>query len=258
MLNKKIIFFDIDGTLLDHNKSIPDSTKYAIYQLKKAGHQVAIATGRAPFMFDWVRRSLGIDTFVSVNGQYVVHENKPVYKNPIKKEELYQLETHAQSQSHPMAFMGVDTVVSNVDQHDFITQSFTSLNMKVPKKNPDYYHQEEIYQGLLFCRENDQSNYDDFTEPFDFVRWHDVALDILPKGGSKAKGIERLLDYLDINKEDTIAFGDALNDIDMLTFVNHGIAMGNGLPETKKVANFVTKDVSDDGIYYGLKQIGLI
>ena len=79
----KIVFFDIDGTLLDHEKKLPASTKEAIKQLQDSGVFVAIATGRAPFMFESLREELGIDTFVSFNGQYVVFEGKVVYKNPL-------------------------------------------------------------------------------------------------------------------------------------------------------------------------------
>ena len=58
--------------------------------------------------------------------------------------------------------------------------------------------------------------------------------------------------------EDVYAFGDGLNDIEMLGTVGHGIAMGNALDEVKKHAEFVTKDVDDSGILYGLKHMGLL
>ena len=73
---KKIVFFDIDGTLLDHEKNLPDSTKKAIKLLQDNGVFVAIATGRAPFMFTNLREELEIDSFVSFNGQFVVFENQ--------------------------------------------------------------------------------------------------------------------------------------------------------------------------------------
>lgn len=72
-MNKKIIFFDIDGTLLDHEKKVPATTKESIQELKEAGHIVAIATGRAPYHFEELREELGIHSYVCLNGQYVVH-----------------------------------------------------------------------------------------------------------------------------------------------------------------------------------------
>ncbi|MFP3360828.1 HAD hydrolase family protein, partial [Planococcus sp. SIMBA_143] len=74
MHNEKIVFFDIDGTLLNHDKKIPVSTREALKTLTENGVHVAIATGRAPFMFADLREDLGIDTFISFNGQYVKHQ----------------------------------------------------------------------------------------------------------------------------------------------------------------------------------------
>lgn len=253
-----MVFFDIDGTLLNKENEIPDSTKYAIYQLKRTGHQIGIATGRGPFMFEWVRKALGIETFISYNGQYVVHEGEVVYKNPIQREILEKLENHALEQNHPMGFMGVEAAVSNVDSHHYIETSFASLGMEAPPRDNEFYNQKEIYQGLLFCQEQDARLYDEFKKPFDFIRWHPYSMDIIPKGGSKANGIKKLIHHMKINQEDTIAFGDGLNDIEMLSYVNHGIAMGNGTAQTKDVADVVTKDVNEDGIYFGLKQLGII
>lgn len=81
-MDKKLIFFDIDGTIYDHDKTIPASAKTAISNLKERGHHVFIATGRAPFMVSPVLEELGIDSFISYNGQYVVFEGDVIYKNP--------------------------------------------------------------------------------------------------------------------------------------------------------------------------------
>src|SRR5690625_6023994 len=78
MTNQALIFFDIDGTLLDHDKNLPSTTKSAINQLQSDGHIIAIATGRGPFMYEGLRQELNIDTFVSFNGSYVVLEDKVI------------------------------------------------------------------------------------------------------------------------------------------------------------------------------------
>ena len=83
MTEQSVIFFDIDGTLLDHDKKLPPSTKQAVFKLKELGHIVAIATGRAPFMYEDLREELGIDTFVSYNGQYVVLNGEVLHTNPL-------------------------------------------------------------------------------------------------------------------------------------------------------------------------------
>lgn len=69
---RAIVFFDIDGTLLDHRKRLPGSAKEAIQALQDLGHEVALATGRSPFMLQRVAEELGIDSYIGFNGQYVV------------------------------------------------------------------------------------------------------------------------------------------------------------------------------------------
>ena len=93
---------------------------------------------------------------------------------------------------------------------------------------------------------------------FDFVRWHAVSVDILPSGGSKAKGIEKIVEALDIPKERQYAFGDGLNDIEMLSTVTNSVAMGNVEETVKIVAKYVTKSVEDNGILHGLQMVGLL
>src|SRR5690625_6342097 len=80
-MHEKIVFFDIDGTLVDDDKNIPVSAKQAIDELKRNDVYVAIATGRAPFMFEHIRQELEIESYVSFNGQYVVLDRKSTRLN---------------------------------------------------------------------------------------------------------------------------------------------------------------------------------
>ena len=79
-----------------------------------------------------------------------------------------------------------------------------------------------------------------------------------PLGGSKAMGIEKFIEKKGFTKDQVYAFGDYLNDIEMLQYVGHGVAMGNAPEEVKNVARYVTKDVSENGIAYGLEMVGLL
>lgn len=72
------------------------------------------------------------------------------------------------------------------------------------------------------------------------------------------KGILTYLEKTGIEKDEIMAFGDAENDIDMLEYAGIGIAMGNGGEDVKAAADFVTRDIDDDGIAYALQHFGLI
>lgn len=259
MTKESIIFFDIDGTLLNHEKQLPSSAKQSIFQLKERGHVVAIATGRAPFMFEKLRKDLDIDTYVSCNGAFVVLNGEVIYTNPLKIESLEKLTEAALRNNHPVVFIDHDDMKMNVPEHAYIKESIDTLKLdRFPTYDPHYYKGRELYQSLLFCSEGEEEQYEREFQDFDFVRWHPVSLDLLPKGGSKAKGIEKLTEILGIPAERQYAFGDGLNDLEMLSTVQNSVAMGNAKDRVKEVAKYVTKSVEDDGIVHGLRMVGLL
>ncbi|QQZ08096.1 Cof-type HAD-IIB family hydrolase [Heyndrickxia vini] len=255
---KKIVFFDIDGTLLDHDKKLPESTKKAIIQLKNNGVFVAIATGRAPFMFKDLREELEIDSYVCFNGQYVVFENEVIYTNPLNQKELEKLIDNSKNNRHPIVFLNEEKMTANTETHPFVKTSMESLKIDSPEFNPSFYKNKEIYQALLFCEEMDEDLYLTDYQAFNFIRWHEFSMDVIPSGGSKAEGIKILIEKIGFNIDDVFAFGDGLNDIEMLETVGTGIAMGNASETVKKYADYITSDVSDAGIYRGLRHFNFI
>jgi len=259
MKNQSVIFFDIDGTLLTHDKKLPPLTKEAIFNLKEQGHLVAIATGRAPFMFEGLRKELGIDTFVSYNGQYVVLNGEVLYTNPLNSLSLEKLAKTALHRNHPIVYMDHLDMKANVPEHEYIKESIATLKIdRFPAHDPLYYKGRALYQSLLFCPEGEEKQYEQEFKDFDFVRWHPVSVDIVPKGGSKAIGIQKIVKELGLSEENVYAFGDGLNDTAMLSMVKNSVAMGNAEERVQKVAKYVTKSVEDNGIHYGLQMVGLL
>ncbi|UFJ39831.1 Cof-type HAD-IIB family hydrolase [Brevibacillus humidisoli] len=253
-----IVFFDIDGTLLDSKNEIPEDTKQAVAQLKETGTKVAIATGRSPYHLKPVADQLGIDTYVSFNGSYVVEKETVVYTQPLKKESLSLLEERARSYDHPLVYLSEEDCYANAEDHPRIIESFHYLSLQPPDYHHCYWQEKEIYQAFLYCQPHEETAYLEDLADFSSIRWHPYALDILPGGGSKAKGIAALLKHLGLSAEEAVAFGDGLNDIEMLSFVGMGIAMGNAHEDLKPYAKWVTRDAGDGGIRHGLQQIGLI
>ena len=259
MTDRSIIFFDIDGTLLNHDKKLPPSTKEAVFKLKELGHEVAIATGRAPFMFEDLRDELDIHTFVSYNGQFVVLNGEVLYKNPLNISSIEKLTEAALHNNHPVVFMDHEDMKANVPEHAYIKESIDTLKIGVfPTYDPHYYKGRELFQSLLFCPEGEEMQYERDFQDFDFIRWHPVSVDVLPTGGSKAKGIEKIVEALGIPAERQYAFGDGLNDMEMLSTIENSVAMGNAEEKVKAAAKFVTKSVEADGILHGLQLVGLL
>lgn len=255
---KKIVFFDIDGTLLDDEKQLPDSALEALEKLKKTGVYIAFATGRAPFMVEQLCRDLDIHSYVCFNGQYVVYEKEVLYKNPLRPAHIQDLHSYAAKNGHPLIYMNEKTMKTTTENHVHVRDSLKSLKLPYPRVNGEFFRQSHIYQTLVFCTEDEEGKYIGKYDYFDFIRWHRYSLDVIPPGGSKAVGIKKIIDHLGVRMENVYAFGDGLNDIEMIKKVGVGVAMGNAVDEVKQQADFVTKDVAKDGIYHSLKTLQLI
>lgn len=253
-----IVFFDIDGTLLTKEHHIPASTRASIRQLQESGVKVAIATGRSPFHLESIATELGIDTYISFNGSYVVAEGKVVYENALTKEALAKLGEIAGRYDHPLVYLSEAECFASKENHPHVIESFHSLKLAPPLSAADFWREKSIYQAFLYCRPHEEENYQEILSAVSVVRWHDLVMDILPLHGSKARGIEALLSHLGIPASEAVAFGDGLNDREMLSFVGMGVAMGNACDEVKSCAKLVTKEVHDGGIAHGLKQLGLL
>lgn len=254
---RKIVFFDIDGTLVDEQLRIPDSAKEAIRALQNNGVYTAIATGRAPFMIPHLLEELHIDSYVCFNGQYAVFEGELIYANPIKNDELGKFVEIAKDYGHSMVYMNETTLKANVKNDIRVAKSLGALNLPHPKYDPNFFEGNEIYQALLFATKEEAPYLQSFKD-ISFIRWHEYVLDVIPKGGSKAEGIQQLIQRLDLNMKDVYAFGDGMNDIEMLQAVGIGVAMGNAPEAVKKHADLITTDVGDHGIMKGLKEVDLL
>lgn len=257
-MENKVIFLDIDGTILDENKNIPNGVKEAVHEAKENEHEIVIATGRAPFMAQNVLEQLNIHSFVCYNGQIVQHEGNIIHKGIIDKNELQQLTEFAQKRNQPMVYMDKYEFVSNIPNHDDIFESLSTLKMAMPRTEENFFLNNDIHQSLIFCSADEQKEYEQAFPNLKFVRWHRVSCDVLPKGVSKAKGIEIYLNHINKSTADAIAFGDGLNDVEMLQFVGTGVAMGNSVDELKKHATFVTDHVSENGLVNAMKKLRLI
>jgi Cof subfamily protein (haloacid dehalogenase superfamily) len=209
-------------------------------------------------MFENLREELGINTFVSFNGQYVVFEGEVIYQNPLATDELERLLAVSEENGHPLVFMNNKTMRASVRHHEHIETSLGSLEFPHPEQDKEFFKKHPVFQTLLFCDENQEKAYVRDYPEFKFVRWHPVSSDILPATGSKAVGIKQLINRLEFNLKDVYAFGDGLNDMEMIKTVGTGVVMGNASDVLKQNADYITADVGEDGIWKGLKYLALI
>ena len=255
---KKILFFDVDGTLYNSAKQLPDSAKVALLAARANGYELAIATGRAPFMIQSLLEELEINTYVTFNGQYVVYRGEVVYAGGVEQETLSQIIAFGEARNEPVVFLDDKQMIASIGNNDKLAESLHTLNYPYPNLDSSYYMHHDVYQTLIFIEEKDESLYRETFPNVHFVRWHKYSCDILPKGGSKAAGIEKLLIKMDLTMDDAIAFGDGLNDVEMLGAVGVGVAMENGHDKAKAVATHIAEHVDADGLAKMMRQLKII
>ncbi|MBR4462026.1 MAG: Cof-type HAD-IIB family hydrolase [Erysipelotrichaceae bacterium] len=254
----KVIFFDIDGTLLSPaTGQVPESTKEAIRMVQEKGVQAVIATGRdiaevKKLPLDGIR----FDGYLTLNGNICLDENEHMFAgNAIIPEELDVLVNIFKAGKIPFVLIGEkQRYINYVD--DVVIQTQLSTHGTVPDIGE--YQGENIYQCLAFVDSDVRRKLEDMLDHCTITSWNETGIDIIAKTGGKAAGIQHFLDKEDLTRSQSMAFGDGENDMDMLRYVGVGVAMGNSKEILKQKADYVTTSVDEDGIMNALKHFGLI
>lgn len=260
---KKIVFFDIDGTLYEYFAGIPEDTRRAIKKLRENGHIPIICTGRTrPIIFDDILE-LGFDGIIAGAGTYLEYKNKLIYQNTLEEDLVTSIISDMRKYGIMPIAEGIEHIYFNEREipEDY-AQVYRVYKENVPNKIIDLKEDTKVLASKVSGKINKDSNILEFMEiykdKFNFVIHGDILLEMIPIQFSKAVGIERLINYLGIDRDNTYAFGDSMNDFEMLKYVNYGVAMGNSSEEFKNAMKYVTEDYDKGGIYNGLKRFGLI
>ena len=258
MENKKLFIFDIDGTVLDDKKAIPLKTKQAIKELNES-HEVAIATGRNHTMAREVVEELGVSNYIVCNGAAAYYKHEAIYTNFLDEDELQKLIKMADENKHELVYETIDKLRRRSEMPGSrVEDGMQFVGFPVPEYDRDFYKTQSLVQCLLFVSEDEMEIYRNEFSHFRFVRWYKTGVDVLPSDGSKFLTIKILANHLGINLKDVVAFGDGMNDIEMIENVGYGIAMGNAEKEVKDVANSITDSNENDGIPNALRQLKYI
>lgn len=255
----KIVFIDFDGTLYSHAKNcIPASAVEALNLLHNKGIKIFLCTGRSICEMKYFDTSMiHIDGMIATNGQAVYDEsNNLIFDHPIDGEVKDLIIDLYNKNTVPMFINAGDNMFMNYVS-DAVIKTQKEINSPIPPVKK--YENEKFYMVSAFY--NNKENWDELFKLQDIANityWHNGAVDIVPKTSSKAIGIKEVLDYYHLNREDTMAFGDSDNDIEMLEYCNISVAVGNSTEKIKEAADYVTSDIDDDGIYNALKHYELI
>lgn len=293
----KVVFLDIDGTLVDYNGNVPESTKKAILQAKKKGHKMVLCTGRSKFQIPKKLWELGMDGVIAGAGAFVEAFDSAAEKGIPATDETVSNDSkitttgtilcqmvidaeHAKSSYDYLegngvlyCYQGEDGIVLNQRSYDGM--------MEIDRLNGMSEEMMESLHGEIHLTETpwDVPNLEKiifYDAPFtmeqvkaDMLPYFDtVALSLSGTEGvcgeiglnniHKATGIKLFLEHVGVGREDSIAIGDGPNDLQMMEYAGVGVAMGNAKEEVKKLADMVTSDVAEDGIYHAFEKLGLL
>lgn len=258
MESVKIIFFDLDGTLIDPaTKAISPKIRKTLKQLRAKGIKVCAVTGRPcaslPDFGD-----LQFDVMATFNGCFCYTDDAVLYSNPIDPKDVQAVLENAAALGRPVSVAVRDRMAANgIDQDLADYYRVPGLTLTVAEDFPEAC-KEDIYQIMLGYRESYRDAILRGTAGVKLAISWERAADVIPATGGKGCAISHILDHFGFTPADAIAFGDSFNDLEMLQAVGKGIAMGNAVPQLKAVADDVCGPVSEDGVYHYCVRHGLI
>ena len=260
-MNKKYIFFDIDGTLTNANPGgiILPSTLRTLRKLEENGHFVAIATGRSYSMAINGMKESGIKNAVCCGGNGLVIDEKVVYIHPIEKEAAIKIINELKEKNMSFGVRLDDSVnCYSHDPHFFDNAPEMNNFAKLVLLEDDNYEQyDEIHKIHIALSKDDHITLDSLKETgYHYARYHDLSIIVEPD--DKYKGILDMIHHLGGKEEDIVVFGDGHNDISMVSQAPISIAMGNAIDKLKEVATFITKPNTENGIEYACQHFGWI
>ncbi|WP_230083490.1 HAD family hydrolase [Aerococcus tenax] len=275
----KYIFTDVDGTLVDYQNNLLDSTVRAIKKAQQNGHKIFIVTGRSKGeMYDEIL-DIGFDGYIGVNGAYAEIDGETIYHHGLSSEDekaivdwLHDrgLEFYLESNSglygsENFRERGKQTVID----YSAYKGNDASEFMTVEKIFPEMKFGEPLYRNdvnkisFILDSYNDYLDAKEHFSDFTVNTWGghgEKALfgDVGLKGIRKSDGVKRILSYFSASADEAIGFGDARIDNDMLDYCGIGVAMGNAGESTKEIADYITDNVENDGMAKAFKYFGLI
>ena len=261
-MQRKAVFFDIDGTLWDEDFVIPDSTSKAIQKLRENGHYAFICSGRSrAFIIGENLFAVGFDGIVAGCGTMVEVNGEVPFYHRLDEKLVRRVAYLMRENQIPVIMEGRYYLYA--DMGPFKDDPFAiRVKENIGKGLLDLESHLDDMEVSKFSISMPNDNYlkvmPELEEYFTPLEHEDRCIEFVPKGFSKATGIAKTCELLGIRQEDTYAFGDSVNDVDMLKYVAHGIVMGNGTPVAKEAGDYITTPLHEDGIYNGLKHFELI
>ncbi|HEL1625179.1 TPA: HAD family hydrolase [Streptococcus suis] len=278
---RKIIFLDVDGTLVDYHNRIPDSAIAAIRKARENGHLVYVCTGRSRAEMQPELWEIGLDGMIGGNGSYVEHQGQVVMHQLLSEEDSRAIVDWLHERGLEFYLESNNGLFASENFRERARETLRIYSMNKGKTAEEVADQEveDVIHGMIFDGQLYRNDLNKVSFVLDSYQDHLDSKQAFPQlvantwGGrgesalfgdlgvkdiDKAHAISVLLGHLGASQADTIAFGDAKIDISMLEYCAVGVAMGNGGAEILSMADMITDDVEEDGLYNAFEKLGLL
>ena len=253
-MNQKVVFLDVDGTIVNDKGIIPESTQIAIRKAVENGHKLVVCSGRSLFQLPQMLLDLGFSGMVTAAGAQVIAGGKEIYHAVIDEEHRKFIVDYMEKNNFVYCFQ-TDAGITEEHLRQLVGEFFIQEDVWNNEKE-----EKLIYYDAPFGVARVHADLEPY---FDVVALSlsgadDYCGEVGINGIHKATGMKRYLEYVGIPREDSIAIGDGPNDLQMMDYAGIGIAMGNAREEVKKRADMVTSHIDEDGLYHALDRLGLL
>ena len=276
-MDRKLIFLDIDGTLTEPGKNVPpESAVDAVRRARERGHKVVLCSGRNYGMLFPVLR-FGFDGLVASAGGYIEYNGQVVYDCPMTPEQQVRVLDVFKESGIYRTIGGRNHSYTDEGFKEFLAENTDSkansellrwriqIESELDIRPMSEYDGEPIYGMAFMSRgaERLRKPMELLGEEFDFCIQDEDTCGIVngelsSKAFDKGSAVKRLCEFLGVAREDTIAFGDSMNDLEMLKAVGTSVCMANGSPTLLKMAHMVCPPVTEDGLYSGFEKLNLL
>ncbi len=259
-----ILFFDIDGTLWNYKNEIPESTIRGIRQARKNGHKCFINTGRArSFVTNKELLGIGFDGIVSACGTMIEFGDEIVYNRIISKEDAERTIVTVRKYGFRPILEGPNHLyleLSDFQGDMYGDKVIKEMGDKLRGIDDEWgkWEMQKLSCATDVPAEDREKCFEELGDLYDYMKHSDTVVEMVPKGFNKGTGIDKVCELLGEKKENTFAFGDSINDKEMLIAAGVGVAMGETYHDMSKYADFVTTPLEQDGIFNALKHFAIV
>lgn len=254
----KIIFSDIDGTLLNSSHEVSEKNKESLVLLNKLNIPFVLVSARMPQGIKKVQKEINVNSpIVCYSGGLVIDSNgKYLMSIGIRIEKAQEIKNYIDGKwkNVSTSYYSYDKWIADNKKDEWIAQesNITSVN-PIFGKIQDICEKNSVVHKILCMGDSKvideiKDSISEKYEGLSIYKSKDTYLEIMDLDATKSGAMKVLCDSFNIKMEDAISIGDNYNDVDMIKASGNGIAMGNAPDEVKRISNELTSSNDDDGV----------